>query len=326
MGMTGSQVVSKNARGPALRMSWLARVVLGAETRGQVREALAGYGFISPWLLGLLLFFGGPVIASFVLSFFDYSLVKAPEFVGVANFRTAFVEDRLFWPSLGRTFYWTALYTPIVVLGSLLLAVLLNQHLAGTNLFRTLFFMPHLTPGVSLAVLWLFLLHPRLGPINYLLRRLGLPEPGWLASEEWAMPGLIIMGLWGGMGGNRMLIFLAGLQGVPQELYEAADIDGAGHWVKFRHITVPMISPVVFFNMVLGVVGGLQVFTTAFVATGGGPNYATWFLALHIFNQGFRYFRLGYASFLAWVLASFLIIFTYIQIKLSNRWVYYAAS
>ena len=325
MGTTGSQVILGSAPRPR-RVSWLARTVLGAETKGQVSEALAAYMFLSPWLLGLLLFFGGPIIASLVLSFYDYSLVKAPEFVGLANFVTAFTDDKLFWPSLGRTFYWAILYTPTVVLGSLLLAVLLNQHLTATNFFRTLFFLPHLTPSVALAVLWGFILHPRLGPVNYGLRLIGIEGPGWLASEKWAMPALIIMGLWGGLGGNRMLIFLAGLQGVPQELYEAAEIDGSGSWSKFRHITVPMISPVVFFNLILGIIGSLQVFTTAFVATQGGPNYATWFLALHIYNQAFRYFRLGYGSMLAWILASILVVFTYIQMKLSNRWVYYAAS
>jgi multiple sugar transport system permease protein len=315
------------ARAPARKkVPRLATAFLGAETHSGVREALAAYCFISPWLLGLILFFGGPIIASLVLSVFDYSLVSAPEYVGLDNYVMAFTDDRLFWPSLGRTFYWAATYTPIVVIGSLCLSVLLNQNLKGTNVFRTLFFLPHLTPAVSLAVLWAFILHPRLGPVNHVLGLLGLPQPGWLTSEKWAMPSLVLMGLWGGMGGNRMLIFLAGLQGVPQELYEAADIDGAGGWAKFRRITIPMISPVVFFNIILGIISALQVFTTAFVATGGGPNYSTWFFALHIYNQAFRYFRLGYGSMLAWFLAFILVVFTYIQIKLSDRWVYYAGA
>ena len=151
------------------RVSLLARLLLGAETPGQAREALAFYLFLSPWLLGLLLFFGGPIIASFVLSFYDYTLVKPPIFVGLANFRKAFFEDHLFWPSLGRTFTWTIIYVPLVVTGSLLLSILLNQHLQGTNVFRTLFFLPHLTPPVALGVLWAWILHPRIGPINYLL-------------------------------------------------------------------------------------------------------------------------------------------------------------
>ena len=308
------------------RAGAIGRLLFGAETPGQVREALAAYAFISPWLLGLVAFFGGPIVASFVLSFFDYSLVSEAKFVGLQNYRMAFFEDRLFWPSLGRTMYWTAVFVPFVVFGSLILAVLLNQNLKASNIFRTIFFLPHLTPSVSLAVLWGWLLHPRLGPVNHALHSIGLPRPGWLTSTTWAMPALLIMGLWGGMGGNRMLIFLAGLQGVPHELYEAAEIDGAGVWAKFRNITVPMISPVVFFNIILGVIGALQVFATAFVATGGGPNYATWFLALHIYNQAFRYFRLGYGSTLAWILALILMIFSYIQVKMSESWVYYAAS
>jgi multiple sugar transport system permease protein len=314
------------ARQQRPRVHPILRTLLGAETPGQVHEALAAYGFISPWVLGLLLFFGGPIIASLILSFFDYSLVAAPKFVGLANFRMAFLEDRLFWPSLGRTFYWSIIFTPIVVFGSLLLSMLLNQKMIATNFFRTLFFLPHLTPSVSLVVLWAFILHPRLGPLNYILGQLGLGQPGWLSSPTWAMPALIMMGLWGGLGGNRMLIFLAGLQGVPQELYEAAEIDGAGNWARFRNVTLPMISPVVFFNIILGIISALQVFTTAFVATEGGPAYATWFLALHIYNQAFRYFRMGYGSTLAWILAAILVVFTYAQMKLSERWVYYAAS
>ena len=313
-----------NEQRPRARL--IARVLLGAETPAQIHEALAAYLFLSPWLLGLLLFFGGPIIVSLGLSFYDYSLGSAPAYIGLSNFRMAFSGDRLFWPSLGRTFYWSIIFVPTVVTGSLLLSMLLNQKLLATRFFRTLFFLPHLTPTVSLVVLWSYILHPRLGPINYVLARLGLGQPGWLSSPTWAMPALIIMSLWGGMGGNRMLIFLAGLQGVPQELYEAAEIDGAGSWARFRNVTLPMISPMVFFNVVLGIIGALQVFTTAFVATEGGPAYATWFLALHIYNQAFRYFRMGYGSTLAWILACLLILFTYVQMKISDRWVHYATS
>lgn len=307
------------------RVGLVAKAVLGANTPGQVREALWAYVYLSPWLLGLLIFFGGPIIASLALSFTEYNLARPPKFVALANFRLAFMSDRLFWPSLGRTFYYAIIYVPIVVTGSLLLAMLLNQRLAGTNVFRTLFFLPHLTPAVALGLLWVWILHPQLGPVNNLLGKLGLPQPGWLTSQAWAMPSLIIIGLWAGFGGNRMLIFLAGLQGVPQELYEASEIDGAGRWARFRHITLPMISPVVLFNTILGIIGALQVFSTAYVATGGGPAYATWFLALHIYSQAFKYFRLGYGCTLAWILAVILIIFTYFQMKLSERWVYYAA-
>lgn len=301
-------------------------MLLGAKTKGEVREALAGYLCVMPWLLGLLLFAAGPIIASLVLSLTDYNIAKSPVYVATANYARAFVQDNLFWPSLLRTFTYTFAYVPIVVAGSLLLAVLLNQHLAGTNVFRTLFFVPHLTPAVALAVLWTWLLHPKVGPVNAILGSLGLPQPGWLKTESWALPSLIMINLWAGFGGNRMLLFLAGLQGVPQELYEAAEIDGAGSWAKFRAITVPMISPVVFLNAILGIIGALKVFTTAFIATEGGPNYATWFIALHIYKQAFSYYRMGYASALAWVLALIILAFSLVQFKLADRWVYYEAS
>jgi len=306
------------------KVSPLARILLGARTPGQAREALWAYVFLLPWLLGLILFFGGPILASLVLSLFDYSLIKPPVFVGLGNLRKAFTDDALFWPSLGRTFRWAMMYVPPVVAGSLFLAILLNQKLKGTSVFRTLFFLPHLTPAVSLAVLWTWILNPLTGPVNYILGEMGLPQPAWLTSEAWAMRALLIMAFWGGLGGNRLLIFLAGLQGVPQELYEAAEIDGAGAWAKFRHVTMPMISPVILFNVLLAFIGALKVFTTAYVATKGGPNYATWFLALHIFNQAFNYFRFGYGAALAWLLAIILVIFSYVQMRLSSRWVYAA--
>jgi len=301
-------------------VAWL----VGAETRFQTRKALWGYLFLSPWLAGLVIFFGGPILASMVLSFSHYDILGSPKFSGVENYQRAFLKDELFWPSLGRTFYFAIVFVPIAVMGSLLLAIVVNQRLGGSNIFRTLFFLPHLTPAVALAVLWLWLLHPQTGPINYALGKLGLPKPGWLTVRDWALPSIILINLWAGMGGNRMLIFLAGLQGVPQELYEASEIDGAGTWAKFRNVTLPMISPTVLFNLILGIIAALQVFTTAFVTTEGGPSYATWFYALHIYNQAFRYFRLGYGCALAWVLAVILITFTYIQIRYSERWVYYA--
>ncbi|MCB0085963.1 MAG: sugar ABC transporter permease, partial [Caldilineaceae bacterium] len=198
------------------------------------------------------------------------------------------------------------------------------QGVKGTNIFRTLFFLPSLTPAVALALLWSWLFHPSVGPINVVLRWMGIAGPGWLTSKEWALPALIIISLWAAIGGNSMLIFLAGLQGVPRELYEAAAIDGAGSWARFRAVTLPLITPTLFFNLVLGIIGALKVFTLAFVATLGGPSYATWFYALHIYRQAFEYFRMGYGSALAWIFVVILLIFTFIQLRLSNRWVYYA--
>lgn len=308
---------------PSPTVGFLGKLV-GAKTGSQTRQALWGYFFLLPWILGLIIFWGGPILASLYFGFTEYAVIGAPKFIGLANYVKAFTQDDLFWPSLGRTFFFTAAYVPTSVGGALVLAVFLNQKLKGTNLFRTIFFVPHLIPAVALAVLWTFLLQPKLGPINMFLRNLGIQNPpGWLASRDSALYSVTLINVWAAMGGNTMLIFLAGLQGVSQELYEAADIDGAGPLMKFRHVTLPLISPVIFFNIVLAIIGALKVFTTAWVATKGGPSYATWFFALHIYNQAFQYFRLGYGSALAWVLAAILIFFTYIQIRYSRRWVHY---
>jgi multiple sugar transport system permease protein len=289
----------------------------------QARRALWAYVFLLPWLLGLTIFWIGPLVASLYFSLTEYDVLSPPKFVGLANYRRALLEDNLFWPSLGITLRYSLVVVPLGLAGSLLLAALLNRGLPGTNLFRTCFFLPHLTPAVALALLWTWLFHPTVGPINLALGVVGVEGPGWLASESWALTALIVITLWGQVGGNGMLIFLAGLQGVPKEMYEAAEIDGAGAWARFRHIVVPMISPTILFNLVLGVIAALKVFTLAFVATKGGPQYATWFLALHIYNQAFEYFRMGYGSALAWIFVAMLLAFTYVQLKLSNRWVYY---
>ncbi len=224
------------------------------------REAMWGILFLLPWLAGFLLFRSGPMIASLGLSFAKYNIIKPPEFVGLQNYQQALFQDPLFWSSLGRTFTYAGVIVPLGMVGSLLLALLLNQRLFGQSLFRAFYFLPHLTPVVAMVILWRWLFQPHTGPINYYLDLFGLPQPGWLGSKEWAIPALIIMGLWASVGGNRMIIFLAGLQGIPQDLYEAASIDGANAWMRFRHITVPMLSPVIFFNLVLSVIGALQGF------------------------------------------------------------------
>jgi multiple sugar transport system permease protein len=303
--------------------TWLTRLV-GAKSAYQTHKALYGYLFALPWVIGLILFWGGPIVASFYLSFTEYGVTNSPRFIGMANFAQAFGRDDLFWPSLGRTFTFTVVFVPVAVGGALFLAMLLNQKLKGTNIYRTVFFVPHLLPAVAIAVLWTFLLAPKLGPINGFLRSIGIANPpAWLSSRDSALASVIMINVWAAVGGNTMLIFLAGLQGVPQELYEAAEIDGAGGWSKFRNVTLPLLSPTIFFNIVLAIIAALKVFTTAFVTTQGGPSYATWFFALHIYNQAFKYFRLGYGSALAWVLAAILIAFTFFQVWYSRRWVHY---
>ena len=288
------------------------------------QEAVAGFIYISPWLLGFLAFTAFPFLASFYLSFTDYTVVSQPRFAGFSNYVEALAGDDLFWGSLRRTFTYAVVGVPLGILGSLACALLLNQGLKGTTFFRVLFFLPSLTPLVALALLWQWIFQPDFGVLNFLLAKVGIEGPGWLSSIEWALPSLIIMALWGTVGGGQMVIFLAGLQGVPQELYEAVEIDGGGPWFKFRHVTLPMISPTMFFNLILGIIGALRVFTVAYVSTEGGPAYATWFYILHLYTQAFKYFNMGYASALAWIFFIILILFTYLQVRASRHWVFYA--
>jgi multiple sugar transport system permease protein len=290
------------------------------------RHVFEGYLYLTPWLIGYVVFTAGPVLASLGLSLTSYNLISPPTFVGLANFVEAFTKDQQFWPSLERTFRYAIISVPLGIVGSLLVALLLNVRVKGTTVFRTLFFMPSLVPIVASTVLWAWLLQPDWGLVNLAIFKVtGQSGPRWFQDPSWAMPGLISLSLWTSIGGTRMIIFLAGLQGVPQELYDAAAIDGAGPWGRFRNVTLPLITPTVFFNLVLGVIGALQVFTSAFVATGGGPAYATWFYALHIYKQAFSYFSMGYASALAWVFLLIILALTWVQFRLSRRWVYYAA-
>ncbi len=295
-------------------------------SRLALRQNVLGYLWISPWLIGLIVFTLGPMLASLFFSFTTYRIIKAPQWTGLRNYAYALVEDDLFWPSLGRTFYFMLISVPVGLLGSLLLASLLNQRVRGESVFRTLFYLPSLTPTAAAAILWTWLLHYKVGLVNHLLSMVGIQGPRWLGSQQWAIPSIILIGLWTGMGGARMIIFLAALQGVPDELYEAAEIDGAAWRHKFRFITLPMISPTIFFNMVLGIIGALQVFSTAYITTKGGPGRASWFYALHLYTHAFEYFDMGYACALAWLMFVVLLGFTLLQLRLSDRWVYYAGS
>jgi multiple sugar transport system permease protein len=288
------------------------------------REAIEGALYLSPWIIGFLVFVAGPLLASIYLSFTKYNVLRPPEFIGLQNYIYAFTKDELFLPSIWRTFYYALLLVPLAMIGSLLVAVLLNQKLFGLTVWRTLYFLPTLTPLVAAALLWRWMLNPDVGLVNFLLGKVGIDGPGWLSSTTWAIPALVIIGLWGSVGGSRMIIFLAGLQDVPKELLEAAEIDGAGTWSKFRNVTLPLITPTVFFNLVLGIIFALRTFETAFVATNGGPARATWFISLHIYQNAFVSFDMGYASALSWLFFVVLFVFTYIQFRTSASWVYYA--
>ena len=292
-------------------------------SRAKRRENLYGYLFLAPWLLGFFGLFIGPGLGSLYFSFTKYDVLSPPEFIGTANYVKMFIDDDLFWSSLGRTVYYAGIGVPLGILGSMAAAMLLNTKVRGVTLFRTLFFMPSLVPIVASAVLWTWLLNADFGILNQALRNMGFDPPGWFSEQKWAIPSLILMGLWGGIGGTRMIIFLAGLQGVPDALYDAAAIDGAGAWGRLRHVTLPLLTPTIFFNLVLGIIGALQTFTAAFVATEGGPAFATWFFGLHLYKQAFDYWNMGYASALAWFFAVVIVTLTILQQRLSARWVFY---
>ena len=295
------------------------------------REALQGFIYISPWIIGFLVFTVGPMIASAYLSLTDYNIVTPPRFAGLSNYEYMF-GDRLFWKSIENTLYYTVIFVPIAIAGSLGLALLLNQQIAGRVALRTLYFLPSITPVVAAAFLWLWIFQPQIGLMNAIISALGLGDgPLWLGHPGSSKPALIIISLWGALGGNTMLIFLAALQGIPKELYESADIDGAGGVGKFRFITVPSISPVILFNTVLGVIGALQMFTLAYVASSGrqqmfspgGPLNSTLFYVLHLYNSAFDFWEMGYASALAWVFFVIVLAITAFQLWTSRRWVYY---
>ena len=305
--------------------------VRGAMSPARRKEALQGLAFISPWIVGFLAFTAYPMLASLYYSLTNYNMLAPPRWVGLQNYLYAFSGrplgangDPLFWHSMERTVLWVVATVPIGIFGSLLAAVLLNRGLVGTTLYRTAFFLPSLTPIVAASLLWVWILNPQIGILNAVIEGLtGLRGPSWLASVEWALPSLAMISLWTAIGGNRMLIFLAGLQGIPQELYEAARVDGAGPLRTWWHITVPLITPALFFNLVLGVIVSFRVFAFAFVTTGGGPARSTYFYALHLYTMAFQSFDMGYGSALAWILFAIVLAITALNMKLSRRWVYY---
>lgn len=288
------------------------------------REAIEGYLYLLPWIIGFTVFVAGPLFASIYLSFTKYNVLKPPVFIGLDNYIYAFTNDPLFFPSIWRTFYFALLTVPLGLTLSLFIAILLNQKLFGTATWRTFFFLPTLTPLVAAALLWRWMLNPDVGLINYLLSLVGIPGPPWLASTTWAIPALGLVALWASVGGAQMIIFLAGLQDVPAELIDAAEVDGAGPWRKFWNVTLPMITPTIFFNLILGIIFALRTFEIAFVATAGGPARATWFISLHIYQNAFVSFDMGYASALAWIFFLILFAITMGNFGLSRRWVFYA--
>jgi multiple sugar transport system permease protein len=284
------------------------------------REAIDGYLFILPWLLGFLIWTAGPMLASVVLSLMRWDLFSSPVWTGIRNF-----QELLRNPLVGVALYNTAFYTflsvPINLTMALLTALLLNQRIKFQSFFRTFFYLPGIMPAVANAVLWMWILNPDIGLANGLLKLLGLPTSQWLWNAASSKPSFILIGLWSI--GNTMVIFLAGLQGIPQSLYEAAEIDGANWFRRFRAVTLPMLSPVILFNLVLGIIGTFQIFTGAYLMTNGGPQNSTLFAVLYLYRLAFEQFNMGLASAFAWLLFFIILVFTLLQLRFSRAWVYY---
>jgi multiple sugar transport system permease protein len=299
-------------------------------TKGQRREARLFYLCISPWLLGFILWIAGPMLASLYFSFTHWDLLSTPRWIGLNNYIYLFTQDPDFIQSLKVTFTYAVWELPLAQIVALLAALLVNQKVRGVNVFRTVFYMPSLVTGVGMAVMWLWIFNPDFGILNVILSgivnllHLGIKPsqlPGWVASPTWALPSFIIMGLWGF--GGTMVIYLAGLKSIPQQLYEAAEVDGANWWTKFWRVTIPMLSPSIFFNVVLGVIGVFQTFDAAYVMTNGGPDNATLFYVMYLYRQGFQNYKMGYASAQAWILFLIIMAVTLIVVKTSRDWVYY---
>ncbi|MCL4862122.1 MAG: sugar ABC transporter permease [Caldilineaceae bacterium] len=286
----------------------------------RTRDNIAGFLFISPWLVHFLGLIAFAMIFSLGISLTETDLLTGFRFVGFSNY-TRMWNDPLFWKAFWVTAYYTFALVPTSIIISLIIALMMNQKVAMIGVWRTLFYLPSIVQGVAVAVLWGFVLNPRFGLINVMLRQFGIEGPRWLFSEQWAVPGLIMMGLWGA--GGAMLLYLAGLQGIPTQLYEAAEIDGANSLRRFWNITLPMLTPTIYFNLLINIIASFQVFTQSYVMTGGGPNNATLTQVLYLYRKGFLDFQFGYASALAWALFLVIMVFTIMVVRSSESWVYY---
>lgn len=288
-----------------------------------LHEERSAYLFLLPWLVGLLIFVIVPVIASVYISLTKWNLSTSPIWVGLGNYQRMLFDDRDFYHSLGVTLRYTLMSIPIYMVCALGLALLLNQKLRGIRIFRTIMFMPSVIAGTAVAVLWSMLLNPDVGAVNQILRFIGIADPPrWLSSNDWALPAFVLMGLWSIGGG--VIIYLAGLQNIPPHLYEAAEIDGANAFQKFLNITLPLLTPTIFFSLITSLIGSFQVFDSAYVLNGRGARRgALLFYLLHLYNEGFRGGRFGYASAMAWVLVILAAIVIVVTFRTSERWVYY---
>ncbi|MCM3717774.1 sugar ABC transporter permease [Fictibacillus phosphorivorans] len=288
------------------------------------KEEFQGYIFIAPWVIGFLIFTAGPLLFSLYGSFTNFNITSSLSFIGLDNYKRMFTNDGLMWTSLWNTLYYVAISVPLTTAGAVLLAVLLNQNVPGTRLFRTIYYLPAVLSGVGVYLLWMQLLSPSSGLVNTLLSWVGIEGPSWLSDPAWTKPALIFMKLWS-LGGG-MLLYLASLQGVSKSLYEAAEIDGANVFRKFFHITLPMITPIIFFDLVTSFIGGFQIFQEAYVMSdsgNGGPANSLLFYNLHMWNKAFEVFDMGYAMAMSWILFIIILVLTVINLKLAPRWVHY---
>lgn len=300
--------------------------IIGGGTRTMKRdETIAAFVAISPWIVGFLVFTLLPFAASLYFSFTNYDVLNPPEWVGLDNYERLFTRDRLFPKALRNTFVFAILYVPLHVISALAIAMLLNKARQAQGIFRTAFYLPAVTPAVATAYLWIWLLNPNDGVVNTVLRWMNLPAPAWTADPMWTKPTIVISSIW--TMGAAMIMFLAALQGVPRELYEASKLDGSTAWRRMKDITLPLISGVTFFVITVSVISSLNVFTQGYVMfdADGGPENSALFVVMYLFKRAFGsgYFQMGYASAIAWVLFLIILFFTFVQFKLADRWVYY---
>ena len=297
----------------------------------QRKEALIAFAFLTPWIIGFIWFTAIPMGISAYLSFTEYSIIDPPKPIGWANFTRLYQDQRL-WVALGNTAFYALISVPLYLVAAFVAALAMNMKIRGIRYYRTIFYLPSITPAVASAMLWLWIFNPQGGLANSLLQVVGLPTQDWLLDPQLSKPSLIFMGLWGI--GPTMIIFLAGLQGVPEQLYEAAMIDGAGAWNRFRHVTLPMLSPVTFFNLILGIIGAFQIFTIVYIFTAGGAGGertygvggvldSLLFYVLYLWQTAFEFWKMGYAAAMGWLLLIVILALTVVQFKLADRWVYY---
>lgn len=292
-------------------------------SRTALKEAVWGYVCVSPWIIGFIVFMVGPMMYSFYASFSKWNIIGTPEWVGLENYIAVFTDDDLFVRAVANTAYYAVVSVPLGLMAGLVLGLLLNANLRGINAFRTIYYLPAVLPVVSVTLLWQWILNPREGIINKTLELVGVRGPRWLGDPQWAIPALIIMSLWGAGGG--MIIYLAGLKAIPRHFYEAATIDGAGVWGRFWNITIPMLTPTLFFNLITGIIGAFQIFTTAFILFGaeGGSGGRLLFYVTYLYRRAFLSYQLGYGCALAWVLFVIILLVTLVVFRSSTAWVYY---